>query len=142
MKAYFPTPKPQFELEDEFKGTYRLLAEFVYFSELLDQTIIVPKDFLTDFASVPRIVGAYLLFGGKGQRAAIVHDWMYSNPGLFDRKLADDLFLEALFASGYSAAVAYPMYLGVRVGGWVAWKKPNQSQEPQVRAIMYEVEAP
>jgi hypothetical protein len=142
VKSFFITPKPQYELEDEFEDTHRLLADFVYFSELLDQTITVPKDFITDFASVPRLVGVYLLFGNRGKRAAILHDWMYSNPGLFDRKLADDLFHEALLVSGYSHFTAALMYEGVRKFGWTQWKEPNVPQEPQVKAVMYEVEAP
>ncbi len=37
--------------------------------------ITVPRGFKTDFASVPRIPLAYLVAGGLGDRAAVVHDY-------------------------------------------------------------------
>ena len=38
--------------------------------------IMVPRGFVTDFASVPRIPLAYLAMGGIGERAAVVHDYL------------------------------------------------------------------
>ena len=57
-------------------------------------TFTVPMGSTTDLASVPRLPGAYLLFGGRARRSAILHDWLYENR--FQRKWADDVFRAAM----------------------------------------------
>ena len=131
---------PDVRLEDEFADIYRLLADFGYYSALLGRSIWVPKDFLTDFASVPRWFFAYWALGNKGKRAALIHDGLYS--GLIadvTRDKADLVLREALLASGYSIFTAAAMYAGVRIGGASRFEAPNVPQEPHVTA---EMEAP
>lgn len=127
-----------------------LLARFRFFSVILGGWILVPKGFITDFASVPRIVGAYLLFGGRGKRASVIHDWLYAlgllDPVKWPRELCDRIFKEALEASthlkdgvevkSYSAFTIQAMYLGVRIGGGSGYKGPNLPQEPAVDAVI------
>jgi hypothetical protein len=48
----------------------------VYESDLLGK-IIVPVDFETDFASVPRVPIAYELFGDRAHRESVIHDYLY-----------------------------------------------------------------
>ncbi len=134
-KSAFLTPGPDTRLEDEFADTHRLLAPFGYYSALLGQEIWVPKDFITDYASVPRLVGMYLLFGGKGKRAALIHDWLYSCAKL-PRKVCDEVFKEALGVSGYSEFTIGAMYGGVRVGGGSHYTKENVPQEIHVAQAM------
>lgn len=122
-------------LVDEFDNLHRLLAPFGFYSAILGREVTAPADFLTDFASVPRIVGAYLLYGGKGKRAAVIHDLLYHTREV-DRKTADAVFHEALAASGYSGLTAGPMWAAVRVGGWVGWSKPNVPQSARVEDVM------
>jgi hypothetical protein len=122
-------------LVNERKDHHRLLAPFAFYSDLIGETIVVPMGFVTDFASVPRIIGAWLLYGGKGKRAAVIHDWLYSTQKL-SRAVADAVFEEALKASGYAAWEVGGMYAGVRVGGWVAWNKKNVPQDRHVEEIM------
>jgi hypothetical protein len=119
---------------DELAGKYRLIAPLVYQSDLRGE-IVVPADFITDFASVPRLPLAYLLVGGKGNRAAVVHDWLYSTAKI-SRKQADEVLAEALRASGYSALTVSLMWLGVRAGGESHWNLPNVPQEPHVERAM------
>jgi hypothetical protein len=136
-----PGPKSEFRtdldtrLVCEFEDTHRLLADFVYYSELLGEEITVPKDFVTDYASVPRVVGAYLLVGGKGKRAAVIHDWLYTS-GKYSREMCDRVFKEALTAAGYGAITIGLMYMGVRVGGGSHFTAPNIKQEPHVEAAI------
>jgi hypothetical protein len=119
----------------EFDNTHRLLAPFAYQSDLLGKVVVVPEGFVTDYASVPRIIGAYLLYGDKGKRAGVVHDFLYSTQ-LADRKTCDLVFREALIASGYSAWEYEPMYAAVRLGGGSHWAKPNVPQTLEVQAYM------
>ena len=80
--------------------------------------IHVPHGFLTNFASVPRLPFAYLLFGGKGNRAAAVHDFLYEPPTQYPRSWCDDVFYAGLLAlEGISEREARAMYDGVRLGG-------------------------
>jgi hypothetical protein len=122
-------------LIDEHKDHHKLLATFSFHSAILSETIVVPMGFITDFASVPRIIGAWLLYGGKGKRAAVIHDWLYSTQYV-SRKVADAVFEEALKASGYAEWEVAGMYAGVRIGGWVAWNKKNVPQEREVQQYM------
>lgn len=54
-------------------------------------SVTVEAGFETDFASVPRLPLAYLLAGGVGDRAAVVHDWFCVNK-VTDYKTAADVF--------------------------------------------------
>lgn len=120
------------ELVDEFEGIYELTAPLVYESDLLGRRVEVPAGFRTDLASVPRMVGAYLLFGGKAPRAAVVHDFLYSGGLLVSRDTADEVFREALRATGYSWLTVQAMYRGVRWGGASRFNAPNVEQAPDV----------
>lgn len=132
--SQFTTPL-RTELIDELDDIHELLAPLVYESNLLG-TVTVPAGFRTDFASVPRMVGAYLMFGGKGKRAAVIHDWAYSGGLNVDRETADLIFREALQASGYGALTVWAMYQGVRFGGEPHFNAPNVPQTPHVVAAM------
>jgi hypothetical protein len=111
-----------------------------YYSELLGKVLVVPAGFITDYASVPRIPLAFLLFGGKAKRAAIVHDWLYSTR-LYSREVCDAVFKEAMEATEQGWFARNMMWAGVRVGGWVAWDAPNVHQSDKVTQIM-NLEAP
>lgn len=97
-------------------GQWVLTADLAFSSAVLDRLIIVPAGFVTDFASVPRLPLAFLLFGGVADEAAVVHDYLYST-GVCSRKLADEVFAEASKACGVSAWRRGPMWLGVRLFG-------------------------
>ena len=105
-------------------GTWRLGASLVYDSGLVGP-IKVPAGFETDFASVPRVPVAYMLFGDRAHHEAVIHDYLYrmDSVPIVDRETADAVFLEAMKARGKGAFVRYSMYLGVRLGGWTAYHK-------------------
>lgn len=109
-------------LVNESENLHRLLAPLAYKSDLLKEEIIVPIGFETDFASVPRLPLAYLIVGGRGARAAVIHDWLYKLRKT-SRKMADEIFAEALKASGYNSFVVWLMYAGVRIGGGAYWRE-------------------
>jgi len=86
------------------------------------EALTVPADFVTDLASVPR--GLWNLFPPWDEYgpAAILHDWLYSK-GERPRKAVDGIFLAAMKELGVSWWRRWAVYLGVRAGGWLAWKK-------------------
>jgi hypothetical protein len=130
----------QAEDVDELAGIDRLLAPLGFYSQILDCEIWAPADFRTDYASVPRLPFAYLVVGGKGRKAAVIHDWLYSgglvNGRRLTRKECDQVFAEALKATGYGWTVESLMYAGVRAGGGSHFVKDNVPQLAHVEALM------
>lgn len=78
--------------------------------------ITVPRGFRTDLDSVPRLPGVYWLLKDRSKRPAVVHDWLYYSQS--GRTYADQMFLDAMRDAGVPAWQRYPLYLGVRAGGW------------------------
>lgn len=96
---------------------WRIVEPLIFDSETAG-VIIVEAGFETDFASVPRIPLAYLLFGDTAHAAAVVHDFLCSDwyrLCFISWKQAAAVFLEAMLASGVPRWRAYPMYLAVRL---------------------------
>lgn len=106
---------------------WTLLHEFAFVSVVLGRKVTVPKGFVTDFASVPRLPFAYWAAGGKGDAAAVLHDWGYRVKEI-TRAQADALFLEAMETDGSAFGIpaertwrARAMAATVRAFGWIAW---------------------
>ncbi len=125
MKSQFKT-ELEISVCPDNEGIYVLDSPLVYDSELLNRTITVPKDFYTDLASVPRVPIAYMFYGGRSHREAVIHDYLYridSDP-VVTCMTANKIFLEAMKARGKSLwKIAYPMFAGVCLGGWALFHK-------------------
>lgn len=144
MKSRFLTALVVAHVSDSIK---RLIYPLEFESESLGRVVTVPAGFETDFASVPRLPLAYLMFGGVGDPAAVVHDYAYSGRLGISRAQADTLFREALAAldadslAGKSSVKKTlsgawfsfrraAMWLGVRVGGSSHYSEPAESMAP------------
>ena len=91
---------------------YEVDSPLVYERE--NQIIQVNKGFDFDGASVPQMLwglGLSPMTGGY-QRAACLHDALYASE-LFERKVCDDIFLEAMEADGVGYFKRYAMYWAV-----------------------------
>lgn len=95
---------------------YRVLVDFGYSSDVAKQTFTVPKGFVTDLASVPRLPLIYDALGDMAQMPAVVHDYLYSTAPV-PREVADKVLLEAMELTGISWVKRHAIYAGVRVGG-------------------------
>ena len=87
--------------------------------------IVVPAGFKTNFASVPRIFRNIIQQWGKHGNAAIIHDYLYTKdckPSV-RRKIADQIFLEAMKYSKVGFFKRQLMYRSVRIFGEMNWKK-------------------
>ncbi|NIF28904.1 DUF1353 domain-containing protein [Pantoea sp. Tr-811] len=72
--------------------------------------------------------GAFALYAsvvGYGDAAATIHDWLYST-GQFKRKVADEVFFNALRSSEVAYWRASLMWCGVRIGGHFRFEKPKR----------------
>jgi len=96
---------------------FALNAEFPYCDQQTGRVIVVPKWYVTDFASVPWYGQEVIDPQGPTARAAIVHDWLYTigEPG--KRQEADDTFYRAMIAFGVDEFHARVAYNAVRAGG-------------------------
>lgn len=95
MYTYFDKLKiiGTLKVEEFSFNTFKLLDDLTFV--IGNHTVIVPKGFITDFASVPKklwgLVGPY----GRHTKAAVLHDWLYSSQSKenFSKEVADRLFL-------------------------------------------------
>jgi Protein of unknown function (DUF1353) len=105
---------------------WALDSDLVYQSDLLNCIITVPKDFQTDFASVPRWIPiASNALIDKAHREAVLHDYLYridSIPVVTESK-ANSLFLEAMTLRAKPWFIRHAMYWGVCLGGFTAFHK-------------------
>lgn len=93
------------------------------------RTIIVPKGFVTDFASIPRIFWPVLNpVEFKTIPPAILHDFMYSCPNDIPRAEADSIFYSALIDNLVNPVKAYAYYLAVRIAGFRYYNKDNHCE--------------
>jgi hypothetical protein len=113
-------------------NVWELTSDFTVYihNEYSTYQVIVRKGFVSDMASVPRIPFAYLLYGGIGNYAAVLHDALYSNSSLvtitdFDndmlfhpnREFCDMTFYLGLIERKISPFKAKMMYWAVRWQG-------------------------
>jgi len=103
---------------------WRLVSPFTYHigTAYSKDFVRVPADFVTDFASVPSFLWSFLPSWGRYGKASVLHDYIYQTH-CRTRKEADDIFLEAMLVSGTNKHKARLMWLGVRLFGFLAWKK-------------------
>lgn len=86
--------------------------------------VVVPKGFITDFASIPRPLWAVVggPADGKYRKIAVVHDYLYRTRGLATRQQADDVLREGMKFSGVGLVQRTLIYAGVRVGGAASYR--------------------
>lgn len=95
------------------------------FAEHKGDKIIIPAGFMTDGASVPLVFQSFFSSTGIYFMAAILHDWLYKSdcPSLLRRGQADCLFLRYMKLYGVDFLTRYTIYIAVRVGGWLSFRK-------------------
>ena len=103
------------------------LLEEIFYVTSDGYTIVASAGRTTDLASIPRLLWAIIPFSGRYDYAAILHDQLYGEHRevsiRFNRKQADNIMLEVMTASGVPWGQKWLIYIGVRLGGWMAWNK-------------------
>jgi hypothetical protein len=117
--SYFRTTL-KVSLASEKNNRWKLIHRLVFVSDDIGE-IIVPAGFETDFASVPRLPLVYMTTGDTARQAAVVHDYLYSI-AQHPRKVADEVFLDAMKVSGVPWIKAHLMYRAVRLFGWMHYQ--------------------
>jgi hypothetical protein len=108
---------------------WAVVEELVYLGRR--DRLVVPAGFLTDFATVPRVVVWLIPRFGRYTLAAILHDWLVTQglrSGVVTSREADGLFRRVMRESGVPVLRRWLMWCGVRWGaltsplrrpGWV-----------------------
>lgn len=97
------------------------------------ERVEIPAGFTTDGASVPgwaQTITRWKPWDDPQRWAGIVHDWLYSQPGVTKRH-ADEVFREILKSEGASWLRRTLMYAAVVVGGGSAYRA-NQERGPRI----------
>jgi hypothetical protein len=105
--------------------TWTLKQELVYETDI-GYKIVVPAGFVTDLASVPRLLWLLWPPFGKYTRAAVIHDWLYDlhrkGGKHYSRCYADAVLIESMRDCTVRERDIACIWLGVRLGGWWAWR--------------------
>lgn len=81
-------------------------------------TYVIPKDFDTDLASIPRWYWVLLSPAYSAiVEPSILHDYLYTCPNGMTRLEIDEIYYYSLIGNGVSHYTAYKMYLAVRMFG-------------------------
>ena len=104
--------------------TWTVVEPLVYRGR--DQVFVVPRDFATDFATVPRAVVWLIPRFGRYTLPAILHDWLVTE-GLRQRIVsprdADGIFRRSMRELGVPVVRRWLMWTGVR---WRALGHPER----------------
>lgn len=107
---------------------WRLLAPLIYeyqTGELPDDPsllVTVPAGFVSDLASIPRLMTPLLPVNDGHRSAAVIHDYLYATQTM-PRATADRIFRAAMrdhWVPGWKSSL---MWAGVRAFGWLAWRR-------------------
>jgi len=110
----------ELRVEHVAAGQWRLTEPLCYRGR--KDFFTVPAGFITNFASTPRLL--WPLFppdGGHYTRGSVLHDHAYTEKKI-SRWDADGLFRRILREEGEPWWRRWMFWLGVRLGGWWAWR--------------------
>ena len=119
------TFKTKLRMEEYGSREWKLLTPLVYDDTFLGETFVVPPDFITDLASIPRVFHFLLPVNDKHRAAAVLHDWLYTGTH-YSREAVDTLFYRAMRDSGVSQWKAELVYASVRLFGGAVWNEGRQ----------------
>lgn len=140
--------KRWFPWQSSVKGVSQIYISFSAYARLEDGNTIkidIPKGFITDFYSIPRLVRFLIPRSQVGwNQAAVVHDALYADnqAALFlesDRKwitgvpvsrhTADQVFLALMQQLEAPPVRTQLIYQGVRIGGEAVWNSYREGEE-------------
>ncbi|EGF90323.1 hypothetical protein ABI_33410 [Asticcacaulis biprosthecium C19] len=112
-----PQPVILFNKTKNGRKLFTLNEEFPYCDPGTGKVIVVPRWYVTDFASVPWFGQGVIDPQGPTARAAIIHDYLYAIGETGKREEADDIFYRAMINFGVTEWTARTAYTAVRTGG-------------------------
>ena len=117
------------------KNLWITVHSFVFFID--DRMFIIPKGYVFDGYSIPRILHFWRSNNnGIGIEAAVIHDFLYQFYDFFDigRLYADKAFLKTM--KMYGLRTRWLKYPAVRTFGWLLRGKGNGATNRKTRRAM------
>lgn len=105
----------RFQVLDEVKYVFKV-------GNYEERSITVPRGYITDFASVPKIFRGIVSNIGGYNCISLLHDYLYTTH-LTGRVEADFILGCLTHEFGLSYFKSYLVWTAVRVGAWYAWSK-------------------
>ena len=102
--------------------------------------VTVPKGFVTDFASVPRVFWSLLPPDGIYTYAAVIHDYMYWQQST-SRETADEVFKVAMLELRVQQSTVDAIYSAVRTFGSIAWNNNVKARAKGEQRILAKLPA-
>jgi hypothetical protein len=124
-----PTGLPNIIVRDAKVDGRRLAIvtdDWLYCYPPTRELIVVPKGYVTDFASVPSAARGVIDVYGSNIEGAVVHDWLYAvgEPGKRDK--ADQVIRYALMEQDVGVVRRNTVYMAVRSGGSAAYGRATE----------------
>jgi hypothetical protein len=104
-------------------------------------TLTVPARFVTDGASVPRLLWPFAAPWGRHGRAAVLHDFLYFEQNV-TRREADLVFRIVMAEARQLVLVRWAMWAAVRLFGWIAWSGNAEDRARGLNRVLAEDEIP
>jgi len=101
-----------------------------------NERIVIPKGFVTDFASIPQPLWSLGLSPhGQYSRAALIHDYLYwAQP--CTREQSDRLLVIAMKESKVATFDEFLVYQGVNVGGGGPWNENARERSRKLPRVL------
>ena len=134
--AQAPPSPPVVVAFGDNKAWYVYKENMLYVIGKTNDKIVVPNGFVTDYASVPKIMWLFGLSPHEQySRAAIIHDYLYWSQGC-TRAQADQLMFIAMKESKVGWLGRWLVYLAVNLFGESAWTNNANEQQAGLPRIL------
>lgn len=131
----FLIPLAHLDLGADDKSWILLNSDFCYEVGYLGsgELICVPTGFITDLASVPRLLWPIVNpTGSRISRGAVIHDFLYRSAEMrkkYNRRDADRIIRNAIKAAGGPSSRAFIVWAALRLFAWYAWYKGGKRDQ-------------
>ena len=99
--------------------------------------VAIEEGFLTDGASIPKVVHGMMGPWGAYFPAALIHDALYAaRPEGVSREDADRVFLELMLRDRVDRQQAVMMHAAVRAFGQLAWDSPEDPEQAALVSVI------
>lgn len=115
------------------EGKYEVLENIEYYNGL-----VVPKSFITDLASIPKLFQGIIGVPEDFDEEGILHDFLYSkyNDYGINKETADKIFYQSLLLNEVDETIAYLMFKAVDAFGRPHWEKKIFTEQPYEKVAM------
>ena len=123
---HFPLGDPETAWPFDYSGERAVIRERFEFVDG-DERVVVLPGFVTDFNSIPRPLWPWFP-PTEYPAAGIVHDWLYQHPGGRSRGDCDRIHRRILEIYGCRKSKRSMAYAGLRMGGWLPWRRYRKAE--------------